>query len=30
LNFTRIHANAFSKDDITQEFHLKLIEFTFL
>jgi hypothetical protein len=30
LNFMRIHAHAFSKDDVTQEFHLKLIEFTLL
>jgi hypothetical protein len=29
LNFTRIHANAISRDDVTQEFHFKLVEFTF-
>jgi hypothetical protein len=25
----KIHANAISKDDITQKFHFKLMEFTF-
>jgi hypothetical protein len=30
LNLMKIHANAISKDDITQEFHFKLMEFTFL
>jgi len=29
LNLTRIHANVISKDDVTQEFHFKLMEFTF-
>jgi hypothetical protein len=30
LNLMKIHANAISKDDITQKFHFKLMEFTFL
>jgi hypothetical protein len=30
LDFTNIHVNAISKDDITQEFHFRLIEFTLL
>jgi hypothetical protein len=30
LNLTRIHANVVSKDDVTQEFHFRLMEFTFL
>jgi hypothetical protein len=28
LNLTRIHANAISKDNITQKFHFRLMEFT--
>jgi hypothetical protein len=30
INLARIHANAISRDDATQEFHFRLIEFTFL
>ncbi len=30
LNFTRIHANVIFRNDITQEFHFRLMEFTFL
>ncbi len=30
LNFMKIDANAISKDNITQEFHFRLMEFTFL
>jgi hypothetical protein len=30
LNFVKIHANAISKDNITQKFHFRLMEFTFL
>jgi hypothetical protein len=29
LNLMKVHANAISKNNITQEFHLKLMEFTF-
>jgi hypothetical protein len=28
LNFTRIRVNAIFRDDVTQEFHFKLMEFT--
>jgi hypothetical protein len=30
LNHTRIDANAIFKDDVTQEFHFRLMEFTLL
>jgi hypothetical protein len=30
LNFMKIHVNAISRNDVTQEFHFKLIEFTLL
>jgi hypothetical protein len=29
LNFTKIHGNAISRNDVIQEFHFKLEEFTF-
>jgi hypothetical protein len=29
LNLTRVHMNAISPNNITQEFHLRLMEFTF-
>jgi len=28
MNFTKIHVNVISIDDVTQEFHFKLMEFT--
>ncbi len=30
LNLARIHVNAISRDDVTQEFHFRLMEFTLL
>jgi len=30
VNIARIHANAISKDDVMQDFHFRLMEFTFL
>ncbi len=30
LNLAMIYANAISRDDVTQEFHFKLIEITLL
>ncbi len=29
LNLVKIHANAISRNDVTQKFHFKLMEFTF-
>jgi hypothetical protein len=29
LNLVKIHANAISKNDITQKFHFRLMKFTF-
>jgi len=30
LNVVKIHVNVIYKDDITQKFHFRLMEFTFL
>jgi len=30
LNFMKIHVNTISKDDVTEKFNLKLMEFTLL